>query len=329
MDFSRLLEMRKAISNKRAEFFAQLVAISESLAQGDKCNGDLAGVSVRAADNATFLHRRMFQKYRFHFRRRYGESLVLDHLFAAVDHSIEAFAIPSDDVAGPIPAVAQDRGRRIRFIPITEHELRATHDEFTGKSRRRLGEVFRSFIWINITMRKDSTISESERMADRIGSIKLRVKEPAMRNGRRFGHPVALANQNSGESSEPARKLGRERSRPRFHPVNAMVARELPCLRRLANSVNGGWNQRHHGDALFDQQTHKLLHVEPRNQHECGAQNQGRIENYVQPVDVIERQTAQDRVLSAEFGRIRAKQLVDVCQCESITPFGMPVVPLE
>src|SRR5215831_7095306 len=162
-------------------------------------------------------------------------------------------------------------------------------------------------------MRKHSTIGESERMADRVRPIEGSVKIAAVSHGRGFGHAISLANENSRERSEPARKLWRKRSCARLYPANAVLTREPPCLRRLAKSVYGRWNQRHHGDALCDDQIYKLLHIEPRYQDERGTQNQGRIENYVQSVNVIERQTAQDRILSTEFGRIWAKQLVDIC----------------
>src|SRR5215831_11952250 len=103
MYLSRPLEMGQTIGNKRAKLFLKFVAVNESVAQRDKCDGNLSSFAVGTADDATLLHRRMFQKNCFHLGRRYGESLVFDHLFATVDYPIEALTVPSHDVAGPIP----------------------------------------------------------------------------------------------------------------------------------------------------------------------------------------------------------------------------------
>ena len=51
--------------------------------------------------------------------------------------------------------------------------------------------------------------------------------------------------------------------------------------------------------------------METRHEHQLGAEQQRRIQNYVQAIDVIQRQTAQDAVRGIEFSRVRSQQLVE------------------
>src|SRR5438270_8877649 len=74
----------------------------------------------------------MLEQAGLDFGRRDGESLVLDHLLAAVDDLEEAVAVDAGDVAGEIPAVAEGGGGGVGCVPVSEHELGAAHEEFAG-----------------------------------------------------------------------------------------------------------------------------------------------------------------------------------------------------
>ncbi len=107
-NFARLLVVGKAVGHKGAEFFAELGAVNESIAQRDKSYGDFSCRGIRAANHSTFLDRRVLQQHCFDLGRRDGEAFVFDHLLTAVDDAVETFAVAGDNVARPIPAVAQD-----------------------------------------------------------------------------------------------------------------------------------------------------------------------------------------------------------------------------
>src|SRR4051812_47220671 len=110
MNFARLFVMSKSFGDEGAEFFLHLLAIDKSIPQRDERHRNLSGIRVRTADNSAFFHCWMFQKDRFDLGWRDGETLVLDHFLAPVDHAVETFAIAGDDVAGPEPSIAQHGG---------------------------------------------------------------------------------------------------------------------------------------------------------------------------------------------------------------------------
>ena len=75
----------------------------------------------------------MLEQDRFHFRRRDGKPLVLDHFLHAIDDAVETIAVDAGHIARPIPAIAKHRVRSVGGIPITEHNLRPTHDQLAGE----------------------------------------------------------------------------------------------------------------------------------------------------------------------------------------------------
>ena len=55
-----------------------------------------------------------------------------------------------------------------------------------------------------------------------------------------------------------------------------------------------GGTTRHHGHRFFNEQLVNACGVESRHQNQRCPENQRGIENHIQSVDVIERETAQD-----------------------------------
>jgi len=124
VNLSGLLVMREAICHKRTEFLLQLGVFCESFAQSDEGDWDFTSLIAWASHDPALFYGWMLEQNRFDLRGSYGETLELDHLLAAVHDAIEAFAVASDDVTGPIPAVAQNGGRGGGLSPISQHELR-------------------------------------------------------------------------------------------------------------------------------------------------------------------------------------------------------------
>ncbi len=200
-----------------------------------------------------------------------------------------------------IPSVAQNCGGGLRFLPVAEHELRAAHDEFAGLTGRRFRQVVRSVGGIDLRLREDAAVGRGDRVADGVGTIELGFKKADMGDGRGLGHAVSLTDQDVGECREAAGKIGSERRGSGFDPVNLVVAGKLPGLGRLAERIHGGRDERHHGDRFVDEQLRHHGHVEARYQNERCTQNQRRIENYIQAVDVVERKTAENMVGGIEL----------------------------
>src|SRR5579862_2831136 len=134
-----------------------------------------------------------------------------------------------------------------------------------------------------------------------------------MSDRRGFCHAIALADKDSSECCEPARKLWRQRCGSRLHPANAVLAWKLSGLGALAKSVQCRRDQGYHRGLLFHQQSSHLLYVEPRSEDEGRAEDQRGIEQHIQPIDVVEGQAAQDCVPGIDFGGIWPKQLIDIC----------------
>jgi hypothetical protein len=99
MHFARLLVVREAIGHERAKLLLEFAALDESISQGHECHRDLAGVLARTADYSALFHRRMLKQHRLDFGRCNRESLVLNHLFPAIDDAIETLTIARDDVS--------------------------------------------------------------------------------------------------------------------------------------------------------------------------------------------------------------------------------------
>src|ERR1039458_3188481 len=145
MHFARLFVPREPFGNKPAQLFLHLLARSKSVAQSDKRHWNLSRRYVWPPHHSAFPDGWMFQQHRFHLRRRYGESFVFDHFFAAVHDAVKTFAVARDHVARPIPSVAKHSRGRVRLLPITSHELRTAHHQLSRRSEeRRVGKEGRS-----------------------------------------------------------------------------------------------------------------------------------------------------------------------------------------
>src|ERR1700676_3711262 len=142
-------------------------------------------------------------------------------------------------------------------------------------------------------------------MADRIRTIELWLQEADMGHRRGFGHTVSLAHQNVSKGGEAAGKIGSKGSGSGLDPVELMIARELAGLSRLTQGIESGWDQRHRGHCFVDEEFRHHRYVETRHQNNRRADNQGGIENHIQSVDVIERETARNMVGEMEGRRIR------------------------
>src|SRR5258708_38086184 len=99
----------------------------------------------------------MFEEKRLDFGGCDREPFVLDHLFAAVEYVVEAVGIAAHDVAGEIPAITKSSGGGLGLLPISEHDLRAAHDEFAGLA---LSELFSVGV-------HDAAVGEGHRLSDR------------------------------------------------------------------------------------------------------------------------------------------------------------------
>src|SRR6266550_5600864 len=88
-NFPRLLVGSQALRHELAEFIFQFFGLDESFAQHHERDWNLTCAMLGLSHHPTVSHRRMLQQQRFHFRGCDGETLVLDHLLATVEHVIE------------------------------------------------------------------------------------------------------------------------------------------------------------------------------------------------------------------------------------------------
>src|ERR1022692_2306173 len=105
----------------------------------------------------------MFEQHGFYFGGGGGESFVFDHLFTAVEDVVEAVGIAADYVSGEIPAIAKHGGGGLRLLPVSHHDLRSAHHEFTLFAGRYL-------IPFQID---DAAFCEGQRLSDRSGAAHL------------------------------------------------------------------------------------------------------------------------------------------------------------
>jgi len=103
-----------------------------------------------------------------------------------VEHIIEIRFVAAHDVPRPVPAIAQHSRGRFRFFPIPQHELRPAHDQLSWFPGSRFALRF-----IN-----HATFSLDQGLANRFRTIESGFEIPQMRDRRRFGHPITLADQN-------------------------------------------------------------------------------------------------------------------------------------
>src|ERR1700677_3037997 len=99
MHLPRLLVVGEPVGDESAQLFFCFFTGHESVAQRNERHWNFARRGVGTSNDPTLPHRRMLQQYRFHLRWRYGKSLVLNHLLAAIDDTVETFTIARDNVA--------------------------------------------------------------------------------------------------------------------------------------------------------------------------------------------------------------------------------------
>src|SRR5271165_1298204 len=90
--------MRQALGDERLQAGSRFVGLEFCFAQNYKCTRNLFSLLVGAPHYATVAHRGMLQQHGFNFSRRNGESLVLDHFFAAIDDVIESQFVGAHNV---------------------------------------------------------------------------------------------------------------------------------------------------------------------------------------------------------------------------------------
>ena len=179
---------------------------------------------------------------RFDFRGGDREALVLDHLFAAVEDVEEVVGVASDDVARPVPAVAQHGGGGLRLLPVSQHELRAAHDQFAGFGRARLrcrfGVEQRGIRFAPAAGRWMSGRSER-------GS-----RYPRCVTGEASVMPYPWQTRIPVSSVKRRASSGASGAAPDLTQRNVMVVGKLSGLGGLAQRVQGGRDDWHHGDAF-------------------------------------------------------------------------------
>jgi hypothetical protein len=72
-----------------------------------------------------------------------------------------------------------------------------------------------------------------------------------------------------------------------------MLSRKQALLGRLAEEVQQRRNQRHERRLLHRQDVHHALRIETRRQHQRAPGRQHRVQDDVEPIDVVERQHAE------------------------------------
>src|SRR5262249_61633232 len=95
----------------------------------------LARIRIRHAGDAAIGYVGVLQQNCFELSRRDAEALVLDHFLLALDDVDVALVVHPADVACVKPAVAQGPGGFFRRVPITPHDLWASHDDLTDLAR--------------------------------------------------------------------------------------------------------------------------------------------------------------------------------------------------
>src|SRR5229473_718264 len=298
-----LLVPGETVGDEVAKFFGEHVRRHEALAENDERAGDFSGVEVRLRDYPTIADGGMFQKEGFDFGGRDGESFVLDHLFAAVEDVVEAVGVAAHDVAGEVPAIAKNGGGGFWLLPVSEHDLRAAHNEFAGLARRDL-------IPVKIN---DATIRENQWLSNGSGAVHFRWSDVAdVSDGRSFGHAVSLDDANAGEIGHASGEFGSERRGAALDPANFVILWEDASFGGLAERIDGGRDHGHHGDAFLKQKSAQLLGVEARHQNQRRAERERKSQRHGESVDVVKGEEAEHDIIGCEHRRIRTEDLIDI-----------------
>src|SRR5262245_19230462 len=172
-------------------------------ARHDKGFRSFARIRIRHPCNAAILYVRVLQHYSFEFRRGNTEALVFDHLLFAVDDVDKALVVHPADVASVKPAIAQGARGLFRRVPVTLHDLRASHNYLAGLARRQI-----EFAGLDID---DPELGVSQQHAAAFGFDA--IQWSLMRGGAGFGQAVSLDNAKAEASFHAASHVGRERRR--------------------------------------------------------------------------------------------------------------------
>src|SRR5579862_8189013 len=125
----------------------------------------------------------MLQKHGFYFCRSDGEAFVLDHLLGAIDNAIKSIAIYCRHIAGPVPSITQNSPSCIWSIPISQHVLRPSHEQFAIAC---IGTGH----YLAFGLRHS--------LADRVRPIAVRLDISEVSDRRSLSHSVSLAQTNAG-----------------------------------------------------------------------------------------------------------------------------------
>ena len=169
MNLAGLLVVGEAVGDEVAEFFVQRVRGREAFTEDDEGAGNFSGGNIGFGDYAAVANGGVFEQERFDFSGGDGESFVLDHLFAAVEDVVITVGVRTYDVAGEVPAVAKNGGGGLRVVPVSEHNLRAAHDEFAWFAGS-------DFVPVQI---QNAAFGEGQRLSDGGGSVHFRGSDAA------------------------------------------------------------------------------------------------------------------------------------------------------
>ena len=98
----------------------------------------LAPVLMRRADDGAGCYGRVGGNHAFHFNAVDVFAAGDDHVLDTVYDEYIAVFIHAPTVTGVHPAVADGSRSLCRLVPITEHDARATYDDFTHFAARQL-----------------------------------------------------------------------------------------------------------------------------------------------------------------------------------------------
>src|SRR5580704_6393368 len=91
-----------------------------------------------------------------------------------------------------------------------------------------------------------------------------------------------------------------------------MVAGKLPGLGGLAERVQRGRYEWHHGYIFVYEQGQQLRNVESRHQQQGSSQREYRVQDHIEAVDVIEREETESYIVAGNLAGMRCDELENV-----------------
>src|SRR5262249_24628564 len=144
-------------------------------------------IRIGHAGDAAIFYIRVLQQYGFEFRGRDAEALIFDHLFLAVDDVDIALVVHPADVTRVKPAIAQGARGLFRRVPVTLHNLRASHNYLADLARRQI-----EFAGLDVDD-PELGVSQQHAAAFEFDAIR-RSQRSLMRGGAGFRQAVSLNN---------------------------------------------------------------------------------------------------------------------------------------